>query len=738
MTARSEYTSSPGAAPRLVRSRRLLLALALLSGSASAQDDDIFSTPGFGGRTGSAEDVPFAEPAASGQRSTRSALDRGGSNPQSASQGRPAPGAQDVPFAETTGKPEPEAKLGVPLAAPAEGKPAAVAPAKEPDERKGRRRRGRDRKDQPTTPPNLATTAESEGPGAPEPDGPEIARIEVLGNRLISRDVILLSLTLRPGDKISDSKVDKELENLKELGYFAYIEPEVLPAEEGKVNLLFKVIENPVVREVRVEGATLIPLEELRQQVVVEPGNVLNSTQLRESISRINNAYQEKDYAFCGILTSNQFDMDRNTGILVLKVAEPVLGEIRITGNTKTRSFVLLREFETKKGRVLQAAKLRRSLRNLYRLQYFEEVKPPRPQLSEDLSIIDLELEVKEQRTGQASAGGGYSTVNGLIGFIDVAERNFRGRGQTMRVKWEFGGQRSYQLDFVEPWFRGKPRSLGLSLFNTRVNRFQFNRTVTSSIYEERRGGFAVSSSRRIAKDTRITTSFSNEKVTAQVAAGNVLPADLALRDPDGDGRVEYDQQFLTLGWVKDARDNPFAASEGYRYSATVTTTGGLLAGPTGFNRYLFDLRRYFPIGRDGDAKKKKRAEEDTGGELSPWTIATRLKYGFHSVFDGSLTFNDRFALGGGDSLRGYQDREFTGSRFGMANLEIRRNLSKVVSLVAFYDLGDAWGLDGFDMDLKAGVGFGLRFNTPIGPFRLDYGKGETDSRFHFGIGQQF
>lgn len=583
----------------------------------------------------------------------------------------------------------------------------------------------------PRTPENLAESAEMEGDTREkpaEPEGPPIAAIEVLGNRLISSDVIMLSLEGKVGDRVKDSLIERDVQALQQLGYFAYVEPEVIPTEDGQVSILYKVVENPVLREVKVEGATLIPVEELQENIVVEPGNVLNVTQLKESLSRLNKVYQEKDYFFCGVLSPDQFDMDRNTGILTIRVAEPVLGEVRITGNDKTRSHVILRQMEVRRGRILRAEGLRRSIKNLVRLNYFDEVKPPHPVLSEDLSVVDLEIEVNEARTGQASAGGGYSSLNGVIGFIDVAERNFRGRGQTVRVKWEFGGQKSYQLDFVEPWLRGKPQSLGLSLFSTRVNRAQFFNSIQTNLYEERRTGYAISTSRRVAKDTRLTLSFSNEKVEANSSIGQPLPIDLAVRDLDGDGRVSFDQQFVTLGWIKDARDNPINANEGYRYSASVSTTGGALKGPAGFNRYVFDARKYFPIGR---------RNEKTG--RSPWTFATRTRYGFHSVFEGALTFNDRFAVGGSDSIRGYEDREFTGERFGMANLELRKHISKVMSAVLFYDIGDAWGSFGQDRDLKGGYGLGLRLTTPIGPFRLDYGRGEDrGGRFHFGIGQQF
>lgn len=705
--------------PNRKRPAWLLAGLLALVSPGFAQDD-LFGTPEFGDGAGP---PPLAEPAGTSQTpSTRPA-------------GPPPPIPADVPVARRVGErtaPD-EAPVAAPDDAPtADGTEAAPgAEAKGKGGRKGQDRRGKG-KAKPT-PANLAVTAERVGVvgkdgKVPEPEGPVIMALDLVGNRLISKDVVLLSLDLKPGDRIKQSKLDADVKAIKELGYFAYVAPEVVPTTDEGVTVLFKVVENPILREVKVEGATLLPVEELQKNIVVEPGNVLNSTQLLESLSRINAVYQKKGYAFCGVLSSDQFEMDPSTGILTLRVAEPVLGRVKFVGNKKTRSFVLMREMEAKRGRVLKAEPLRRSLRNLGRLNYFEEIRPPKPTLSEDLSVVDLEIEVKEQRTGTASAGGGYSSLNGAIGFFDVAETNFRGRGQTVRLKWEFGGQKSYQLDFVEPWLNGRPQSLGLSIFQTRTDRARFRQSLVTNLYEEKRVGFAVNTGWRIAKDQRLSLGFSNESVEANSNNLAPLPLDLQRLDLDGDGRVAFDQQFITLGWVWDARDSPFNANEGYRIGVSVSTTGGFLDGPAGFQRYLFDLRKYFPLG-------KKDKEGKTG-----WTIATRLKYGFHSVFEGFLNFNDRFALGGSDSLRGYEDREFTGERFALGNFEVRKHLSKLVTLVGFYDLGDAWGLDGEELDLRSGLGFGVRFTTPIGPFRLDYGLPDDDrgGRFHFGIGQQF
>ena len=120
--------------------------------------------------------------------------------------------------------------------------------------------------------------------------------------------------------------------------------------------------------------------------------------------------------------------------------------------------------------------------------------------------------------------------------------------------------------------------------------------------------------------------------------------------------------------------------------------------------------------------------------------FAYRLKAGATRMIDGDLLFIDRFSIGGGETLRGYEDHEFTGDNFFYGNLELRKTLGKTFGLTLFYDYGDAWGLDSrTSFDGKGAYGIGLRLNTPMGPFRLDFAKApDRDSQFHFGIGQQF
>ncbi len=558
-------------------------------------------------------------------------------------------------------------------------------------------------------------------------DEVRITGYEVVGARNISSEVVLLAVESKVGDVFSTDVLKKDVDALKRLGYFFYVTADTVPWKGG-VKIVFHVYENPVVKGIRIEGNHLIPDEEIRKAFDIKTGLTLNVTELRKAIGRVNKLYQEKGWAFCGILSQDQIYIDRKTGELVVRIAEPVLRNVKVEGNTKTRNYVILREIELKRGEVVKNSRLKRSLKKIYNLKYFEEVSPPRPMVSKDLKYVDLIFQVKEQKTGQASFGGGYSSVNGMIGFLEVKDINFMGRGQTLSAKMQFGGEQRYMLDFYEPWFKGRPMSVGAGVFNMSYNREEVENRVIQSYFEERRSGYSLRTGWRIARDSKLSVRFVDETlhVSAQPIPGTstvVLPSDLQPLDYDGDNAVVYDQQTLQLTLTRDTRDNVLDPSEGFRASFSVAATGDWLKGINGYYRYVVEWRNY----------RKLRRDRKT-------IFAYRLKYGWIDMTEGELRFVDRFTLGGAESLRGYEDQEFTGRKFVLGNFEVRFNLQKLFGLVLFYDIGDAYDVDETDdMDLKHSYGIGLRLRTPIGPFRFDYGKGEDRSgRFHFGIGEQF
>ncbi len=523
------------------------------------------------------------------------------------------------------------------------------------------------------------------------PPGPPVTDIVIKGNDNTAKQIILLSMTTRIGQSLTRENLEKDVKAIYKMGYFQQ-PPKVHTERYGPgVRLIFQVSENPKVESITLEGNTLIPTE-----------------QLYEDLSQISSLYRKKGYIYSGIYNPGKQVQIDGTRIHV-KVHESKIHSIEVKGNKKTRKHVIMRELLMEEGQIVNRERVADSLRNLRNLDYFE-MEQPEIALNPDTGDTDIVLNVKDIKTGTASFGGGYSSVNGFVGFVDATERNFRGKGQSLRVKTQFGGEQAYELAFTEPYWKGRKQALGGSIFRTIVDRDDIRNQTLFRRFEERREGFSVFSSWRQKKDESLTLRFTDERIKTRALSG--APT----------GLLNDHQQSIGLTWMRDKRDNFQYPTKGDRHAFTFTTTGGLLAGRNNFNKYSYDYRKYW---------QTKFIRKNT--------LALRTRLGLAQELDGTIPFIDLWSIGGSQTIRGYEDREFVGKKMWYTNLEMRYKLSEQFTAAVFSDLGSAWdSFEGFD--LKSSYGIGIRFKTPLGPFRLDFARASDrgSNKVHFGIGSMF
>jgi outer membrane protein insertion porin family len=310
----------------------------------------------------------------------------------------------------------------------------------------------------------------------------------------------------------------------------------------------------------------------------------------------------------------------------------------------------------------------------------------------------------------------GYSSVQNLVGFVDVTESNLKGTAQLVNVRAEFGGLSSYELGYFNPWIRSDRTSLRVGLYNKRILREAFTGD-ESFLYDEKRSGGNVTVSRPLSQVTRLYTSLRIDDISAVKAEDTTeLPVDVALLQS-----AKVRSVGVTV--VNDTRDLIANPSRGAMNSLAAEQAG--IAGGARFGKFGTDFRRYFRAGAPNRI------------------FATRLMLG---VTTGSPPFLEQFLVGGGETLRGYRNDRFPGRNMVLLNLEYRFPVSVKSRLigVVFTDAGDAWSgsfAEQFgDKDFKAHVGYGvgIRVVTPIGPLRLDYGIGSEGAETHFSVGHVF
>lgn len=535
------------------------------------------------------------------------------------------------------------------------------------------------------------------------------------------------------GDKLSINGVKSDIVTLGSSGVISEIHPVFTNVPEG-VKINYNVTLNPVVKAVEFEGNTIYSSDMLRKYMQVQPGTVLNTVAVGERIQGINAAYQRDGYMMAHV---TDMTVDKN-GTLHVVINEGTVEDIVVHGNKKTKDYVILREFNQKKGQPFNKFLVRRSIEKVYNLGYFDDVNVRLLEGSTPDKIV-IEVDVLEHKTGTITLGAGYSHSDGMVGIVEVGEDNLRGTGDKVKVHWEFGGTagyRNYSVSYLRPWIDDKATSLGVTIFDRRDAYTDYDGHGNDvSEYVKGQKGFNISLGRQTGEFTRDYVTLESRKDSWIYDSDNMsgyrydLGSDYAYNNGYDFAKDNYIGKNFgrtnSATWQKvyDSRDNIYDPTRGRRISTTVQWAGHGFGGDFDYYKFTGEYRTYKSIGK---------------GQV----LAFRARLGFAQ---GDVPYSQLFTVGGADSLRGYEDDQFRGKKMYNATVEYRVPLFNKVSGVLFTDIGDAWDAPNvlwykpYDKtSFNVGVGAGIRVTTPIGPIRLDYGIGKNDRKFHFSFGGQF
>ncbi|MCX6359599.1 MAG: BamA/TamA family outer membrane protein [Armatimonadetes bacterium] len=579
--------------------------------------------------------------------------------------------------------------------------------------------------------------------------GPTISKIDVVGNKNMSREAVVAVSGLKIGDAVSQKALDEAKRKLlltQLYGANRVDDPEEAVRIRAELTgdaatVIIEVEENDLVKGINISGTGPVPAATIRSLMQTKEGTILNMGVLKRDADAIQAYYSDRKYqAVVG-------DVSLKDGILEVPVIVAKVDKVRVTGLKKTMQHVVTREMKMKPGQYFNAEEFRKDYFRIISLDFFQDVSPtiqtPTP------GTIDINLNVEEKRTGNISMFVGYNSRNSLVGGAEVAETNFRGNGQSVGLRWDTGGlanRNSLELNFMEPWMDSKHTSLSVSGYDKTVYRFARDLTSTtggvvgsnSDYYEIHTGG-QVTMSRPLSDTFRGSVGLRYDNV--RVPKLDISAADAAALQ---NGPVLA----TTLRATHNTRDiDQDPTSGGYEIytldigradlKPVITTTGvGTgVSGVVNYQKLQFDARRYLsPGGPRKNAKQRKS------------TIAIRLAGG---MITGTSPFFEQYFVGGAETLRGYYEDRFWGRNMLLSSVEYRAPLASSLTGVLFMDAGDAWGgrysgvkFQGFDQHTKfspaVGIGLGLRVVTPIGPIRIDEGFGRNGARTHFSIGHVF
>ena len=547
-------------------------------------------------------------------------------------------------------------------------------------------------------------------------EGKTIVDIEFEGASSETLPTVKVAVLEHVGDTFAPMAAIRDRNALMNTGYFyeAYQTFEVIP--EGVV-ITFHVMENPVLKEVVFTGNTIYDNDELQDMLTVRKGYILNSNTLHDNITKIQEEYHDEGFILMKVADMN---IDKE-GVLTLRINEGILEGYAVKGNKKTKDKVILREMRQEVGTPFNAKLARRSMQRVYNLGFFEDVNLKMNPGVEPNAII-MEVNVKEKRTGTFGIGAGYSTADGIIGMVSLADTNFRGTGTLVSIMYEKSGDENdahgYTFTYRRPWIDRHETALRFQLYN---RTYAFNDYDTNGRFKEeymrKYAGGEFTFSRPISEYSTnfITIRQRKDRYVRHVSSGNVgnrsgWEYSKWRRDNFGMTRS------VILEHVTDTRDNIYNPTEGNKVDLTLEI-GGALGGDFHFQKASIE-HQFFTKAGDHD---------------QIWALRGMYGYG-----RGDMTEFNQFRLGGQGSLRGYRDDQFRGDRMILGTLEYRFPLSKKIQGAIFTDWGSAWDTGLKPKNVKGSVGVGVALNTPFGPLRFDYGRGSQGGRFHFTVGTSF
>ncbi len=549
-------------------------------------------------------------------------------------------------------------------------------------------------------------------------DGKTIVNIEYEGASDATLPTVKAAIMARVGDEFSSDIAMRDRAAIINTGYFYEAYQTFQEVPEG-VLITYHTMENPILRKVEISGNTLYKNDELNKMITVRRNSILNRNTLNENLAAIEEKYHSDGYILMKITDMN---VDKD-GLLTLKLNEGTLEGYSVKGNKKTKDYVVLREMRQKVGEPFNAKLARRSMDRVYNLGFFEDVNIKMQPGVEPNAII-MEVNVKERRTGTFGVGAGYSTRDGLLGSVSISDTNFRGTGDAISMSFEKSAEESdahgFTFAYKKPWLDSKETAATVRYYN---RTYQFYDYDTAGDLKERymrkyTGGEVTLSRPQSEYSTNyITIRHRKDAYVRHVASGNA-----------GDRSGTYGESWRNANFgttraiiaqhVTDTRDNIYNPSTGGRVALTAEF-GGLWGGDFTFQKYDIEHQQFFKAGDHSQV----------------W--AFRSAYG---LGHGDLTEFNQFRVGGQNTLRGYRDDQFRGNRMVLATLEYRFPLAKKVQGIIFTDWGGTWNNGFFPSggDIYGSGGLGVALNTPLGPLRLDYGRGSQGGRFHFNIGGGF
>ncbi len=576
-----------------------------------------------------------------------------------------------------------------------------------------------------------------------------IKNIEIIGNNIIDKSLILQQMELHEGEPYSRDLVRHDLKAIYELGYFTE-KMKAIPVNnsDGTVTLKIIVEENAPITDFTIEGNTVISTDEILTYLLPMKGKPQNIAEINEAISKIQDCYSSKGY----ILARIDSVSDDPDGTVNINIKEGTINRILISGNEKTKDYVIERNVLTEPGQVYNENLLKEDLVRLYATQAFKDVtREIEP--TEDPDKYDITINIEEQRTASISVGGGIDSVTGVFGSVGISDNNFMGRNERLSLNGIAGTgvilndssikrrmNLQAELSYFKPYFYNADTSLMSKIFYRDFGSYQVPLAI------ERRIGAEATVAHRMKWNKHVTGTFSlgvenidvsegdGKKISNLYSKYNIPISERAKQLEGG--------LFLSLSpaLLYDTRDNATVTRKGTMASLRFDEEFGLIDFNKTHGKLTGMVKQYIPVGKKSSLSFTAKAGGKIHGDDMPEVMAYRL--------------------GGPYTIRGFKMSGVgTGDAFVMGSAEFatpipfldktRINFLNNLRFTVWADAGKIFNPSItdqiYDRPLYAvSAGIGLKLYIPgMGPLSIDYGipltnPGDSGSRggyFTFGVG---
>jgi len=535
-------------------------------------------------------------------------------------------------------------------------------------------------------------------------------------------------------DGILDSVKSKIAKNVLLQGhfFFNFINSELIISDDSlKFKIILEINEGkPVfVRNIYLDGIDSIKELSIVKQFEYLKGQVFNKIEIEFGIEQLITKFENSGYPFARIMISSVNISHDSSGyenyadiyLKIISGTENKIDRVEIRGNTSTKDFVIIRELRLEARESYVQNKIEEFPNRLNRLRFFEPVSIPQFYINSKNEGVLL-VEITEKNTNNFDGIIGYippgkNESSGYVtGLVNISLRNLFGTGRAASIKWNKYNRNSQELDlkYLEPWFLSYPLNINLGLYQR----------VQDTTYVQRK--FEGSLEYLATEDISASLIIATETVVPTVRAIPIFTV--------------FNSSYITTGanLKIDTRDDPYSPTEGLLFINSYSFSRKTINGPSEYIttnlKTSVDLQRF--------SSSFYFFYELFSRQVVAIGVNARELRG--STFENS----DLYRLGGTNTLRGYREEQFLGSRIFWSNLEYRALLTRRSYGFLFFDTGYYFRSEEPDRNIPKsenflyGFGLGLNLETALGVLRVSYalGKGDTfsDGKIHFGVQNEF